>query len=105
MKNIWKQLPDDIVNEILSYGDPEVYKKFKLVTEKIETLKKEFQILRKGNGQEHCWYRHPETHFLYYALRCCFIKKVIDRRAKTRRIQLKQLVQSIPHFGEITITV
>lgn len=101
MKNIWKQLPDDIVNEILSYGDPEVYKKFKLVMEKIETLKKEFQIAR----QDSIWYRHPETHFLYYALRCCFLKKVIDRRAKTRRIQLKQLVQSIPHFGEITITV
>ena len=65
MKYIWKQLPDDIVNEILSYGDPEVYKKFKLVMEKIETLKKEFQIAR----QESIWYRHPETHFLYYALR------------------------------------
>lgn len=103
MKYIWKQLPDDIVNKILSYGDPEVYKKFKLVMEQIEILKKEFQILRKDNMT--CWYGHPETNFLYHALRCCFIKNLIDRRAKTRRTQLKKRVQTIPHFGDITMTV
>ncbi len=82
MKSIWKKLPDDMVNEILSYGDPEIFKKFKDVMEQIKLLRNEFLSLR---GHQHSiWRYHPETNFLYYALRCCFIKNVIEKRAAKR---------------------
>ena len=82
MNYIWTQTPHDMVNEILSYGDPAVFEKFKLVMEQIELLKRKFQILRKDHLT--CWYRHPETNFVYYVLRCCFIQKELNRRAAKR---------------------
>ena len=78
MDSIWKQLPNDIVAQVLSYGDPEVFKKFKLVLEQIEFLKIEFQFLR--NYHTSIWRIQPETKFLYYALRSCFIKNVLNKK-------------------------
>ena len=78
MDSIWKQLPNDIVVQVLSYGDPEVFKKFKLVFEQIEFLKKEFQFLR--NYHTSIWRYQPETNFLYYALLSCFIKNVLNKK-------------------------
>lgn len=80
MDSIWKQLPNDISVQVLSYGDPEVFKKFKLVLEQIEFLKKEFQILRNRNYRNSIWRYQPETNFLYYVLRSCYIKNFINKK-------------------------
>ena len=59
-------LPDDIIEHILSYGDPIVNEKYTLVVIQIEYLKNEFNYNR--SKPYNVWYGYKESEFKNYAL-------------------------------------
>jgi hypothetical protein len=65
-------LPNDVIENILSYGDPIVNKKYTFVVIQIKYLKNEFDYHR--TLKPYCiiissiWYRYPPEWFKKYAL-------------------------------------
>ena len=65
-------LPNDVIENILSYGDPIVNEKYSFVVIQIEYLKNEFDYHRKH--KPYCiiissiWYGYSENKFKKYAL-------------------------------------
>lgn len=60
-------LPIEIVNEILSYGDVEVTQKFECVLRQLKYHKSEYDYQRSSNKKSE-WYYRPSTHFKLYIL-------------------------------------
>lgn len=59
-------LPDDVIEQILSYGDPIVNEKYTLVVIQIEYLNNEFNYNRYK--PYNVWYGYPQELFKNYAL-------------------------------------
>jgi hypothetical protein len=59
-------LPDDVIDHILSYGDPIVNEKYTYVLIQIDYLNNEFNYNRKKPYNS--WYGYKESHFKKYAL-------------------------------------
>lgn len=59
-------LPDDVINNILGYGDPIVNENHTLVVIQIEYLKNEFNYNR--SKPYNIWYGYTESEFKKYAL-------------------------------------
>ena len=59
-------LPDDVIENILSYGDPIVNEKYTLVVIQIDYLNNEFNYNRLK--PYNVWYSYPEEWFKKYAL-------------------------------------
>lgn len=59
-------LPDDVIEHILSYGDPIVNEKYTSVVIQIEYLNNEFNYNRLK--PYNVWYGFKECHFKKYAL-------------------------------------
>ena len=59
-------LPDDVIEHILSYGDPIVNEKYTFVVIQIEYLNNEFNYNR--SKPYNCWYGYPPEYFKKYAL-------------------------------------
>ena len=59
-------LPDDIIEHILSYGDPIVNEKYSFVIIQIEYLNNEFNYNRLK--PYNTWYGYKESQFKKYAL-------------------------------------
>ena len=59
-------LPDDVIEHILSYGDPIVNEKYSFVVIQIEYLNNEFNYNR--SKPYNTWYDYPPELFKKYAL-------------------------------------
>jgi hypothetical protein len=59
-------LPDDVIENILSYGDPIINEKYTLVVIQIEYLNNEFNYNR--SKPYNVWYGYSEESFKKYAL-------------------------------------
>jgi hypothetical protein len=59
-------LPDDVIEHILSYGDPIINEKYTLVVIQIDYLNNEFNYNRLK--PYNVWYGYPEEWFKKYAL-------------------------------------
>tara|TARA_Y100000389_G_scaffold27785_1_gene23801 strand:+ start:1970 stop:2350 length:381 start_codon:yes stop_codon:yes gene_type:complete len=80
MHSIWKNLPEDTINKILSYGDPINTQKYKCVLEQIIYYIREFNYHRTNNYRPFCrWYNVSETDYYRYALREVFLKKHVNK--------------------------
>ena len=80
MNGIWKELPDDITNEILSYGDPAVTHKHYIVMKQISYYAREFTYHRTNHYKPFCrWYGVLESDYFKYALREVFLKKHVNK--------------------------
>lgn len=77
MNEIWKNLPDDICDKILSYGDPDIRKKFVNVMSQISYYNSEFKYQRKNTCCR--WYNIPEEDYYKYALREVYLKKNVNK--------------------------
>ena len=60
-------LPDDIINEIISYGDVNVTQKYKGVIIQLNYYKKEFDYQRKSHKNGY-WYGVSGDHYNLYIL-------------------------------------
>lgn len=61
-------LPEDIINEIMSYGDVNVTLKYKGVLNQLNYYRKEFDYQRKKH-KTGCWY--GDKNYIIYALYMC----------------------------------
>ena len=59
-------LPDDVIDIILSYGDPIITQKYSFVMKQLEYLMNEFNY--KRIKLFNTWYGYHEYHFKYYIL-------------------------------------
>jgi len=60
------ELPKDIIDIILSYGDPIVNQKYFFVMKQFRFLKKEFNYKRLQPYNK--WYHYRESEFMHYIL-------------------------------------
>lgn len=80
MNNIWQNLPDVIIDKILTYGDPEVTEKLSNVMKQITYYKSEFDYHRTNHYRPFCrWYDISETDYYKYALREEYLKKHVNK--------------------------
>jgi hypothetical protein len=61
-------LPEDIINNILSFGDPEISVKFSYCLKQLLYNKQEFDMLCNTNGLL------VDTDFMYFILEASFVK-------------------------------
>jgi hypothetical protein len=59
-------LPNDVINCILSFGDPEITKKYNLCLNQLLYNKKEFDFLRQQ--RMNTYYNWDKHHFKYFIL-------------------------------------
>lgn len=59
-------LPDDVINHILSYGDPIITQKYSFVMKQMKFLNTEFNYKRKQLYNR--WYLYKDTDFKHYIL-------------------------------------
>jgi hypothetical protein len=60
------QLPDDVINYILDYGDPRINQKYNFVLIQLKYLNNEFNYNRKK--KYNTWYGYEENEFKHYIL-------------------------------------
>lgn len=70
------KLPEDVINYILSYGDPETFMKFSYCHKQLLYNKKEFDALRVMSYN--FYYLWMETEFMYFAFNRAYQKKKLN---------------------------
>tara|TARA_B100000965_G_C19392480_1_gene669608 strand:+ start:391 stop:765 length:375 start_codon:yes stop_codon:yes gene_type:complete len=79
-RNVWNKLPQDMINIVLSYGDPDNTFKYSTVLNQLRYYKKEFEYNRNnGDRPNRRWYNATETDYYKYALRETFLKRNVDK--------------------------
>ena len=73
-------VPNDIINHILSFGDPEITKKYNLCLIQLLYNKKEFDYLRQL--RMNTYYNWKKHHFKYFILTRNLQKKNINSKTK-----------------------
>lgn len=74
--NIKVNLPDDVIDIILSYGDPIINQKYSFVMKQLEYLMNEFNYKRKNRFNT--WHGYHEYHFKYYILYKNYSKRALN---------------------------
>lgn len=77
-------LPDEIIEEILSYGDVEVTQKYHGTLRQMKYHIKEFQYQQDQNKRSQ-WYRKPMSYYTLYILMKNNIKLHLDRHIYTSK--------------------
>jgi len=72
------ELPKDVIDIILSYGDPIINEKYSFVMKQIEYLKREFNYKRLQ--PYNIWYHYTESDFMEYILYKNNSKSVMNYR-------------------------
>lgn len=84
-----KYLSDDIINVILSFGDPEITKKYNLCLIQLLYNKKEFDFLRQSKMS--IYYNWKTEYFKYFILIREYQKKKINYKNCYRPIINKKI--------------
>jgi len=79
-----KDLPSELVAEILSYGDVMVTQKYDGVLRQLKYHTKEFHFHRNYNPLSQ-WYYKPATHYKFYILMKNQIKMNLDKYIYTSK--------------------
>ena len=80
MNTCWEVLPGDIIEIIMSYGDPTVTNLYKNVMTQLIYHMNEFNYHRFNKSNPfNRWFLLPETDYHKYVLRECFLKKRINK--------------------------
>lgn len=77
-------LSDDIINHILSFGDPEITEKYNLCLIQLLYNKKEFEFLRQSKMS--IYYNWKEEYFKYFILIRVYQKKKLNYKTCYRPI-------------------
>ena len=97
--SIWRNLPEDAINTILSYGDPDNTQKYKRVLEQISYYIREFNYHRTNHFRPFCrWYNVLETDYYRYALRQVFLKKHVNKYYGDLNINYHSNATNRPRF-------
>ena len=77
---VWNNLPDDLLNSVLSYGDPDNTFKYSNVLDQLKYYKEEFDYYRHNKGRpENRWYNASDNEYYKYALRETFLKRNVNK--------------------------
>lgn len=80
------KLPDEIINEILSYGDPVINEKYNHVLFQFKKHVKTFHSLTQNNHS--IWFQFPCHLFHYYVLR----QSYLERKSKFPNSNFKRFI-------------
>lgn len=96
MNDCWKMLPDEMVLEIMSFGDPNITLLYTNVMCQLLHHVTEFNYYRK-NKPNNRWYNVTFDNYYKYVLRKNFIKKHVDKQYNN--IKAKSVEQHLEGYN------